>query len=325
MAMMHAEADSGRYVRLFLSVCLLLVVLSGLVSFLGYRYNITDFHFLKLFHYQMDKLARGTAPEVVFVGDSSLGNAIDVGMVREKRGVEAYNLALTGAFGYVGSHNMIQQVLAVGRPKLVVIMHTVDMMSREETLLADLLTTPDPDARVLELPLKEVARAYLTFDSLGRVMSGVKIRLSGRQDDTVIANDYVKQGERGARRIATGVGQAIRKLPATAIRDPMLESLRRVALLCGREGLHCVYAHGPLVAPLCEEFAPFIRAANARIRAIGLPLLSDTPYCVPVSQIGDADDHVAPAFKQTATRYYLDRLPTGLRETGGADPAGPAR
>jgi len=305
----NTEIASARYVRVYLAVAVVLVALSGVISYLGYRYNITDFHFLKLVHYQLDKLARGHVADVVFVGDSSLGNAIDVEMVRRQTGNEAYNLALTGAFGYLGSHNMIRRVTAVGHPRLVVIMHTVDMMSREETFLADFLTAPDPDARVLDMPLKEVARVYLTFDSLGRVLSGAMGRVNGKRDDTVIVNDYVRQGERGARRIATGIGTATRKLPATAIRRDTVENLRRIARLCEAEHLRCVYAHGPLVAPLCEAFAPFIRQANAEIRAMGLPLLAEMPYCVPVNQIGDEDDHVAPAFKQVATRYYLERLP----------------
>lgn len=305
----NTERTCGRFVGICLAMAIVLVALSGTISYFGYRYNITDFHFLKLYHYQLDKLATGHMADVVFVGDSSLGNGIDVEMVRRQTGKDAYNLALTGAFGYLGSHNMIRRVMAVGHPQLVVIMHTVDMMSREETFLADFLTAPDPDTRLLEMPLKEVARAYLSFDSLGRVLRGAMGRMNGKQDDTVIVNDYVRQGERRARRIATGIGTATRKLPATAIRGDTVENLRRIARLCKVEGLRCVYAHGPLVAPLCDAFAPFIHRANTEIRAMGLPLLADMPYCVPINQIGDEDDHVAPAFKQQATRYYLEKLP----------------
>ncbi|MEQ9639386.1 MAG: hypothetical protein RIM84_05115 [Alphaproteobacteria bacterium] len=44
------------------------------------------------------------------------------------------------------------------------------------------------------------------------------------------------------------------------------------------------------------------------IEALGLPVVEGTPVCLPVTDVGDAKDHVAPPLKADYTLHYYRLL-----------------
>ena len=79
-----------------------------------------------LVNHQLAKLEK-TDQDVrtVFIGDSSLGNAIDVETWEDLGNGKAHNLALMGHFGYAGMYHMTTRALNRLEPKNVVIMHNI--------------------------------------------------------------------------------------------------------------------------------------------------------------------------------------------------------
>ncbi len=114
------------------------VVLGALVTLLvtitatGYRLGLVEVANHAIYSYQRDKLDAARTIDIAFVGDSSLGNAIDATLFSSLAGHPAVNLALTGSYGSGGAYNMTYKVLQHHTPGLIVIMQSIDVMRRTE-------------------------------------------------------------------------------------------------------------------------------------------------------------------------------------------------
>lgn len=239
------------------------------------------------------------AAQTIFVGDSSLGNAIDAAVWQQLSGRSASNLALTGFYGYGGSYNMIQRSLANGRPRNVIVMQTVDMLSRPLSERAYDLTR-DP-AQVGLLPrLRLAVSQSVNFDELGESVGWLR---AGRPNvRSPLDGDYIKQGP-ALVPPAQVVGFSVR-----TIQPAKRKYLNEIAGLCSREGLNCLYVHGPLASPWCEHSRDYMQAVARLINQPGLRLVSPDAFCMPAGEIGDSTDHVAPAHKAAYTRRYYALL-----------------
>jgi len=271
-----------------------------------------------LLAYQLEKLDRSAGLDTVFVGDSSLGNAIDTETFDRLTGRRSANLALTGLFGYAGSYNMIRRAVEK-EPGLrtVVVVQAADMMSRADDLRGYVLSTP----RVLDADLPAalrwpVARAWigelLDWQTLKTAIRAPVLRLLSRPvRDIVIENDYVKQASSRA-----PFGPVLR---AEDVVPGKLDFLQRIAELCRVQNLTCVYAHGPLAAELLDRSHGFFQAADRLIESTGLPLAAPEPVPLADSQIGDTQNHAAPGEKAAMTAVYAAMLRPFI-DAGGSKP-----
>src|SRR5262249_7256386 len=117
-------------VTLLASVMVVLVTMGlafALARVLGYEARPDT----TLLDERLAQIGHGRPPRVVFVGDSSLGNAIDAQEWERLGGGPAVNLGLTADLGYEATYNMMKRALAGwgGSPR-VVIMQTAEMMRR---------------------------------------------------------------------------------------------------------------------------------------------------------------------------------------------------
>lgn len=256
-----------------------------------------------LLQYQHDKMA-GDLPPTVFLGDSSLGNAIDVEVWERQTGTEAVNLALTGALGYAATYTMLQEAAADGA-RDVFIVHAADLMTRPVNGAAsDAVRVADDGATHVVRWWKDNVNLHQLVASAKYVVR-VLLRAAGlseRQPGTRITDDYVAQ------RAPFPPGKQYKPLRADAINPEKPYFLAKIAELCDGADLNCVYAHGPLAEPICTGSDAYFEAVNRMIRDSGLPLAAERPLCIPREQVGDASDHVAPAFKARFTEKYTALL-----------------
>lgn len=260
-----------------------------------------------LLAYQLEKLDRSAGFDTVFVGDSSLGNAIDAETFDRLTGRRSVNLALTGLFGYAGSYNMLRRAIEK-EPGLrtVVVIQAADMMARADDLRGYVLSTPrvlDPDLpAALRRPAAEAwIGELLDWQTLKTAVRAPLLRLLSRPvRDIVIEGDYVRQAATRA-----PFGPALR---AEDVVPGKLDFLQRIAELCRARNLTCVYAHGPLAAPLLDRSQGFFRRADQLIGTTGLPLAAPGPVPLAEDQIGDTQNHAAPAEKAAMTARYAALL-----------------
>lgn len=278
----------------------------------GFRFGLVETPDALLQRYQIGKLhlwasAGDAESPIVFLGDSSLGNSVDAQVVEEITGRPVLNLALSGSYGYAGTYNMLRRLVEVRKPHLVVIMHTVDMMTRKVSDLGDIYTAPD--LPVMRVSPKSLVKAYLNLTNLLSIGRGI-LGLTTSDGENLLAGDYIRQN---AIPYAETEQARFRPLDAGSVRPEKLRYLQRIEALCRSRQLRCLYAHGPIHDRYCEEWSEYIRAASERIRETGLPLLASTPVCTPREDLGDTEDHIAPRLKRAYTWLFLERL---LAEVG---------
>jgi hypothetical protein len=247
-----------------------------------------------LYLYQQKKALRSDA-ELAFVGDSSLGNAINAELFSKLWGHTAENFALIGGFGYRGSLDMLKTVKSHDpRLKTVILMQTTDMLTRKPA------------------PAYHPSRKYFGLDldifnySTLRVFYETLTQDSKKNQKLRITNDYIAQGA------PLSPSRIIRPLSAQAIRPGQIEYLKKFAGYCREQGLRCFYAHGPGAEEICDGSRDYLRVAGNVIEKAGLTVISGTPVCIPRAQLGDASDHVGPAYKNLYTRRYFALLKTKL-------------
>jgi hypothetical protein len=302
----------SRYLAIYFAGALLIALALGAWSGVSLRRSEGS---LLVYHYQLDKLEHAPANvATVFVGDSSLGNAIDAKLFGELAGAPTLNLALTASYGYAGSYNMLRRVLLRFRPRNVIIVQTADMPKREEDTLAALLVEEEADRQAgvwqhlsFELGTRlEYLQLIYNVDSFKRAATNLFVN---KPRTAEFINDYPAQSGHFEPTAATIVRDTLRP----GVNRGKLPYLVRIAELCRAEHLNCIYAHGPLLGEICAASRTYLDEASVTIRGAGLEVLSGTPLCLSATEVGDSMYHAAPSFKAQATREYFRLLAPWLR------------
>jgi hypothetical protein len=258
----------------------------------------------RLLEYQTAKLS-GPPTQTIFIGDSSLGHAIDAQLWSTLSGQRALNLALTGSYGYEGGYNFIKRALQTIKPKNIVLMYTADMMTRPLSEEA-FETTRD----LAELAWWERIQRYLketfNFTELSSSVSWLRravIRgMSGREApaERIIENDYVKQGP------PRPPPQEV--LVPAQIQPDKIKYYALIGKLCETQQINCLYLHGPLARLTCEQSRPYFDELARLFSQSGIRQVTAMPICLQPDEVGDSEDHVVPALKPAFTRRYYEML-----------------
>ena len=300
--------DAGRYLSFAVIAALVWLGSAYTVSAVAFRKFSVDDANIVLLGYQLEKIAATGTPTTLFLGDSSLGNGIDVRTWSAREGGSATSLALTGVYGYAGTFNLLRRSLAQFRPRNVVIIHTVDLMHRKRIPLGDALTIPPTAQRDLMAKAETFATLlshYVRTDTMTAVFRGLWLG-SSTMRTRYIADDYVRQAN-----IRYGGDEATKApgiLTADSVGLDQAEDLQAIAELCAHANLNCVYAHGPLYERECAAWANYLSAVNERIGAMGLQVVKASPACLKRDELGDAIDHVSPPGRAAVTEAYFALL-----------------
>lgn len=304
-----SSSEATAYLIQLFGTILFCLIIVGTVVKEAHQSGKENLPYQALLKWQLAKINSVESPQTVFLGDSSLGNAIDAAEWQQLSGQLTYNLALTGSFGYVGSYSLLRQVLQHGRPKNVIIFQTADMLTRDnsdESWLSFLDPAPNSLFDLLRYQWK------LTFNmqelTLAAHWLGAKACCmiltcdSDLSHKTVIGNDYIKQGT------PITLDPQVQGLKASNILIEKLNYLKKIADLCNQQNLNCLYAFGPLVQPICAASQEYFEKSSNLIVTTKLKLTMDSSVCIPVNEIGDSEDHVAPPFKTKYTKLYFQAL-----------------
>jgi hypothetical protein len=307
-----SELTWRQYILSLITAAIIAASIGIGVTWYGYSRGIVDFVFADLYRYQRTKLHTSKLIDVLFVGDSSLGNAVGAKHWLNQTDQMAVNVALTGAYGYAGSLNMVRQTLDHTYPRNVVVIQTLDIASRPVPYqgFAYTYTWGIP---FKELPLAEIQKAYFNANALMMVLRGVPRQFElwqGQSSNHISAlTDYVEQ-----RKPLTdqGLNNPL-ELNATMIDRKHANFLLELGKLCRSKVMNCVYAHGPIYEAQCNRHKTYIDEVNNFIKSAGFVLANDGPLCIPKQEVGDAIDHVHPELQAKYTDLYQQILMPYLR------------
>jgi hypothetical protein len=262
--------------------------------------------FEEILQYQFAKVDEAQEVHTVFLGDSSLGNAIDVTTWERLTGNKALSLALTGWYGYAGPYVLLSRLLDNGAPppNVVIFMLTGGMMRRP--VADEAFDSLAPPSNIFSAVVNwwhfnmNYEQLLFSFAYIAKkLILQFKPNANIRFQRTLIENDYVKQGK--PIKIPQNL-QPWKKLPTTSTEK--LYFLEKNMELCKKHNINCYYMYGPLIEPLCNS-KTFFYESTKMISSAGFQVLTPQPICIPPGEVGDSDDHVAPYLKKKYTERYV--------------------
>lgn len=259
----------------------------------GQGYQMRQIPFQILYDYQTNK-AQSSQAELIFVGDSSLGNAINAELFSQISNLNAESYALTGTFGYVGTLDIIKKVKSPNL-RTIVIMHTPDMMMRE------IAQSYSPQKLFSSSFFDGVDSSIINlmsfYDFLGALEDFVKGKKKGND---YLQNDYIRQVG------PIDQSENFDPLPVERINNEKINKLFEIQQYCVKQDLNCLYIHGPVIEDICKTSDGYFKTVNKMILETGIKMSHTKPVCIPRSKIGDSIDHVHPDYKDEYTRIYFE-------------------
>jgi hypothetical protein len=270
----------------------------------------TLFSYQKLYRYQLQKIKQ-SSPEIVLIGDSSLGNAVDAKLFTQLAQRKTINLALTGAYGFAGSLNMAKRVIQQLSVKQIIIMHTLDIVQRPTSYEGYLYSMNGPTdiSSLTPAEIMNVGNAFLNVifstSNLEKIWNHY---LSSSTDSDNIAElkayDYIPQSSKKLPKSSPA------RLEGTINQDE-LRFLTKLRDLCKSANVKLVYLHGPISLQTRDNSQPYIQQFNQLLSQKNVPHLSEV-IGIESRDLGDQWDHVAPQSKSTYTRQYFQLLKNDL-------------
>ncbi len=271
---------------------------SAVFSVVAVKKGIVNLPYAQLLAFQRAKAESIKATDILFIGDSSLGNAVDVTLCASEYDLDCTSLALTGAFGYGGSLGILERALERTTPKAVVVFHTLDMMSRDVSTKAYSLISPKKTSALFSR-FEDTVSTLWNYNYVAAIFKyGFTAPVPSEE---MIAYDYPRPNEDWSLTPEPSIPQW-----QPQINIGKLKYLNEIIAVCKEKGIPLLYVHGPLSAPYYRASRKFQPIADSAIRSTGINMPGNTPIMIPWKEIGDSEDHVNPAFRKKYTRLYLD-------------------
>jgi hypothetical protein len=306
-----SNSDLRRYLRALGFTLGILVSVLVTITATGYRLGLVEVANHEIYGYQRDKIGAARNIDIAFVGDSSLGNAIDAALFSKLSGANAVNLALTGSYGSGGAYNMTYKVLQQHTPRLIVVMQSIDVMRRKEAF-PGFYFSAEPSQLLTTSPVR-ILELYFSLKTARRVIEQLwKHGLA--KPSQLFENDYIAQTSV----LSPAAELGMNPLLPNMVTQAQLDYVGQIAELCRRHGTHCVYAYGPIYDGYCTQAGEYVAKVESGVRATGLPIVAGTPLCIPEGELGDTVDHVRPDLKDAYTRRYFDLLRPYIDEQGSS-------
>lgn len=247
-------------------------------------FGVAHTHNIDRFYDQIEHIKR--TPEdlkTIFVGDSTLGNAILFD------GPDWANLALTSAYGYSGSYNMMRNAVLM-RPSIknVVVVQSVKIPVSPVNWIAYYNTLPPYDQSLLTRT-KGLFWKTLFFLEPG-VQRGILFQIAVK----AFANE----------------GHFIKK----PIQPRQIVFLDKITEFCRSHSLNCLYMFGPFRQSICDLVPEYIEKVVLLLRAHGQRVLDEILPCVPDEEMDPtSDEHILHDLRPEYTRKYLSYVQSYLR------------
>lgn len=275
-----------------------------------------DFTDASLIRYQNKKLATAHDITTIIVGDSSAGNTMDAAFFEKLSGQKTLSIALGGSNGFERNFNMIRRALQTQPIKNVVMIYALRLWNRKfdrQAYFESLGNLPDPYPRPSLFPSKlseEYIRFLINLREAKHFFSFLKEQPRVRNFDKRI--DYMSQNE-------DAFSNGRKKLTEDDIIPDVINEERKKLFsitdeFCARNNLRCIYAHGPLLEEVADNFVTQTDAINSFMQ-------QNAQYIIPIKKIfsyprkkmGDAIEHVDPLFKKEVTKEYFETIKQFLK------------
>ncbi|MBF0261277.1 MAG: hypothetical protein HQL97_05470 [Magnetococcales bacterium] len=295
--------------------CMIIAMWSGLSC-------LDKGNWCELVRYQFHKIDHlSDKSSIIFLGDSSIGNALDSRLFTELSGKQTVNLALTGSnFNIPGMYNLLHHITRTNTSINTVIFalspltHEINRrtLGNDQAWQGVLRTLKnDPELLIhyietysLLIILLNLFREATSFENFSAALF---LPFSDQHTIRDFPNDYVPQDT-----IKRSVGAAQIRKPFQASKR-FHPSLHAIGEKCRQHHLRCIYLHAPFAEDFARSSHEALQTINQAVLSHGLTLATPEAIAIPAAEIGDRRNHIAPEFKQAYTRKIFEILKGHLR------------
>tara|TARA_B100001121_G_scaffold306644_1_gene326531 strand:- start:1802 stop:2692 length:891 start_codon:yes stop_codon:yes gene_type:complete len=232
----------------------------------------------------------------IFLGDSSLGHAINADFWSNLSKQKTSNMALTGNFSFAGSYAFLKEILKKNKNlKTVIIVNNVyswqenvkfsgfDYISQQKNFFLKYLNYLDKN-------LYEIKNFYfnLIFNK------------SKKDYSNLIINDFMKHGVKISE-------DAKIVFESKDFNKNKSHFLKKILKLCIEFNIKCIYLHGPIYEKSCnDKNIEFFNRINQELNSLKI-LYDKEIKCLTYDQIGDSLYHTSAKYKDYLTNIYYKK------------------
>ena len=293
-----------KYLTILLLITLISLTTVIAVNIKGLYFD-TIFRYQALYNSQLDKINHSDNIDTIFIGDSSLGSAIDERHFSDISNLNTLNLSLTGNYGFSGSYNMLKKAHQQHKTiKNVVLMQTIDMYSRPvafDGYLNTMQGTNDLNELTFNdksLVLRALTDSIISFDMFQKI---VKIYKSGKKPTFTLEDEHLNKKYK-------------RKNPKkylerkySHINPEKIQFLKKIDLYSKQNNIHLIYIHGPALGVIKDNSADYLETIRTLLTSEKIGIL-DAEIRIEEDHLGNTSDHVYPPFKKLYTEKYYQAL-----------------
>ena len=261
----------------------------------------------RLLEMQIDKINiinSSNNKNIIFLGDSSLGNSINASLWKNKKNLKTFNLALYGTLSYAGAYAVLEN-LNLKKIEKVYVMGSYYNWSQNPSRGYNYINSAINNQSYIrkiftQLNLRDFIKLlkininYISKKSLGKIFFYV--------DERNIENDYIQQINE--KKITKKIlKNDVVKLSGESFNINKVKYLQKIFDVCKSSKIECIYLNGPIYNEICEldSFKEYLEKIKDILKKKNINKFN-YDNCINYKLIGDQNDHIIANYKNQFTK-----------------------
>ena len=247
----------------------------------------------RLTKYQISKIKnKNNYVKNIFLGDSSLGNAINAEIFEKLSGKETLNLALWGNASFAGAYALLENINITDEQNIFII-SSLDVWRRppSDDIYHQTVSNFSFNSKI-NFTFKNIFNYSLNIYRLNSYFDK-------KEKKEYLFNDYIVQRE----------NVILKKNNFQKINYEQIKYLNKIFNFCDKKKINCLFVHGPIFEEHCQDISSleYINNVIVLLKANKIKNLEKI-FCMKKEEMGDSDDHINPKFKDQFTKNFYNLL-----------------
>ena len=298
-----------KFKKWFLTVSILtltLLLISGNLVYLSTTQNLLYQQGQK----RIKDITSNKDAEIIFLGDSSLANAINNEIFEQLSNKKVLNLWLTGGgHNLASTYNLLRHIVKENKKiKNIIIMHTPSVYGYDFLLGGYFSTLGDLDSEITRKNGLLSYKDFLAFYVLN--LPGIKEYFTMKEVEE--KQQYTEPWTFKNGKLPRPVNQLQREY--LKIGASKKTELRMIDDLVKDKNISVVYIQGPLHHDVSTKYQDILKEQQNLIRKTFKNITFIESYTYPKNEhMGNTIDHVDKSYKDTATKFYFEHLKSYIK------------
>jgi len=285
------------------NISIITAALLSIIVCLASIVSLLDVYFHENIYRVMHDDASGltTAPNILFLGDSSLGNAVNLNLAADQ--LDAKSLPLSGLYGVAGALGLYNDIKARENIRQIVLVFSFDFFVRDFSNYGAFKTWGFETFFSSSVDYVQVFnRSVNISERIGLLLSRLVaegLHYSRAEQDLIRRHGYYPQSS------LDGKLEPRTVFTATDINDRKIDELRTFIDALPSD-IQVTFAFGPYFKESIIQSRSYIEAVLDLLASLDVTYIN--AYEMEDAMVGDSSFHIAPEFQSASTQHYLSQL-----------------